>query len=497
MKKLLSVLLALMTLLTLALPALASEEGEAAVPAGEEALAPDAVTDELVYSGRCGENLTWSVEPDARVLTISGTGRMEDYDPGNGRYAPWYEAAKFMWVTRLVIADGVTSIGGNAFALLDLTDVTIPGSVTSIGEYAFNACEDLAEINLPDSVTSIGQGAFADCKSLTRVNLPRGVTRIERLTFGYCSSLKTVTLPAGVTSVGESAFAWCESLTGITLPDGVTSVGEAAFNGCGSLTEITIPDSVTSIGGWAFAYCKAMKSVTLPGGLQAVSSNTFFQCDALRDVYFGGSQTRWNEIVSMDGNDMLANATVHFGAAETAKEVEVALDPNGGYIVTDMGYANYVRFNVTVGEVYGRLDRVIRDGFSFEGWYTDPVGGSPVTPGTTCTNTSDHVLYAHWKADAPAGEPDVKLADDAKTARAEGFAGLYARVALVIDNGGVSGLFVTQATINDDGTIVIPSFMVPGLTVTAVNIALVPSIPDIQSSTPTVRAMDYRAIGKA
>ena len=494
MKKLLSVLLVLGLLLAPALPALASEE---AIPAAEETLAPDTAQDEWSYSGRCGENLTWSVDPDAGVLTISGTGRMEDYDPGNGRDAPWYEAAKFMWVTRLIIADGVTSIGQNAFMGLDLTDVTIPNSVTGIGDWAFYGCEDLAQITLPDSVTSIGEGAFNDCKSLTRVNVPKGVTSIGRLTFGYCGSLKAIALPAGVTSVGESAFAWCESLTGITLPDGVISIGENAFCGCGSLTDIVIPNSVTSIGGWAFAYCKAMKSVTLPGGLQAVKGNTFFQCGALRDVYFGGTQTRWSEIVDPEGNDALANATVHFGAAEEAREVEVALDPNGGYIVTDMGYANIARFNVTVGDVYGRLDRVVRDGYSFEGWYTDPAGGSLVTPGTTCTNTSDHVLYAHWRADAPAGDPDVKLADDAKTAQAAGFSGLYARVALVIDNGGVSGLYITQATINDNGTIVIPSFMVPGLTVTAVNITLVPSIQDIQSSTPTVKAMDYRAFGMA
>ena len=91
--------------------------------------------------------------------------------------------------------------------------------------------------------------------------------------------------------------------------------------------------------------------------------------------------------------------------------------------------------------------------------------------------------------------PKVTLSADAKNAQAESFAGLYARVALVIDNNGVSGLYVTQATINEGGEIIIPSFMIPGLTVKGVNVALVPTLADIQKSMPTVKASDSRMLG--
>ena len=91
--------------------------------------------------------------------------------------------------------------------------------------------------------------------------------------------------------------------------------------------------------------------------------------------------------------------------------------------------------------------------------------------------------------------PEISISADARTAHATGdFVGLYARVALVLDNGGQSGLYVTQATINTDGTIVIPSFMVPGLKVKGVNIALVPSLSDISSPQPNVKASDFRML---
>ena len=91
--------------------------------------------------------------------------------------------------------------------------------------------------------------------------------------------------------------------------------------------------------------------------------------------------------------------------------------------------------------------------------------------------------------------PSVTISDDSTTAQAiDGFEGLYARVALVLDNGGISGLYVTQAVINPDGRIVIPAFQVPGLVVTGISVALVPTVGDIASPTPTVLASDFVTI---
>jgi hypothetical protein len=117
--------------------------------------------------------------------------------------------------TECEILDGVTSIGINAFTSIKITSLTIPSSVTSIGEYAFSSCTSLASITIPDSVTSIGEYAFSSCTSLASIIIPDSVTRIEYYTFYSCSSLTSITIPDSVTRIENYAFANCSSLTDI------------------------------------------------------------------------------------------------------------------------------------------------------------------------------------------------------------------------------------------------------------------------------------------
>ena len=182
------------------------------------------------------DNLTWTLYADG-TLTISGTGAMKNYDY-NDNPSPVYNNSN---VKKVVIEDGVTSIGNSAFnECISLTSITIPDSVTSIGTYAFSGCRSLTSITIPDSVTSIGAYAFQSCSNLT-----------------------SITIPDSVTSIGASAFNSCSGLTSITIPDSVTSIGNFAFSYCISLTSITIPDSVTSIGSYAFYNCKNLTTISL------------------------------------------------------------------------------------------------------------------------------------------------------------------------------------------------------------------------------------------
>ncbi|HUD82558.1 MAG TPA: leucine-rich repeat protein, partial [Candidatus Saccharimonadales bacterium] len=141
----------------------------------------------------------------------------------------------------------VTGIGQNAFKDLDLTSVTIPDSVTTIGAHAFDTCTALGSVTIGSGVTSIGDLVFQDCFSLTNVTIDNGVTSIGGWMFADCSSLTSVVIPDSVTSIGEEAFSYCTSLTSVMIGNGVTSIGEIAFQGCFSLATITIPASVTSI----------------------------------------------------------------------------------------------------------------------------------------------------------------------------------------------------------------------------------------------------------
>ena len=144
---------------------------------------------------------------------------------------------------------------------VEVKDLVIPNSVTSIGNYAFSGCSGLISITIPNSVTSIGEYAFSGCSGLTSITIPNSVTSIREYAFKYCSSLTSVTIPNSVMSIGRSAFWGCSGLNSVTIPNSVTSIGDYAFRGCSGLTSVTIPNSVTSIGDYAFEACSGLTSV--------------------------------------------------------------------------------------------------------------------------------------------------------------------------------------------------------------------------------------------
>ena len=146
-----------------------------------------------------------------------------------------------------------------------ITDVVIlADGVTSIGDNAFDGCSSLKSINLPEEVTSIGESAFYGCISLTNISLPDGVTSIGDNAFAQCA-LISIILPEKLTSIGMATFADCGGLTSINLPKGVTSIEDGAFRGCTSLISISLPDGVTRIGDWAFESCSNLEEISLSG----------------------------------------------------------------------------------------------------------------------------------------------------------------------------------------------------------------------------------------
>ena len=157
-------------------------------------------------------NLTWTLYEDG-TLTISGTGAMKSYRNDDSPAVQKKDNVK-----KVVIEDGVTSIGASAFY----------------------SCKSLTSITIPDSVTSIGFTAFYACSSLTSITIPGSVTSMERSAFEFCTGLKSVTISDGVTSIGASAFYSCKNLTSITIPDSVTSIGKDAFKNCSSLQTISL-----------------------------------------------------------------------------------------------------------------------------------------------------------------------------------------------------------------------------------------------------------------
>ena len=240
-------------------------------------------------------------------------------------------------LTYITIPNSVTSIGDRAFAFCSsMTSITIPNSVTSIGYGAFSWCDSLTSIvvesgnttydsrnncnaiietatntlivgcqntTIPNSVTSIGNGAFEYCRSLTSITIPNSVTSIGIRAFYGCSSLTSITIPNSVTSIGDFAFSYC-SITSITIPNSVTSIGGDAFEGCSSLTSITIPNSVTSIGYGAFSYCSSLTSIVVESGNTTYDSRN--NCNAI-------IETATNTLIAGCQNTTIPNTVTSIG----------------------------------------------------------------------------------------------------------------------------------------------------------------------------------------
>ena len=252
-------------------------------------------------SGAC------TVTLEGTILTVSGSGAMADYAGGD---QPWKDYLSS--ISSIVIEDGVTGIGGNAFhGCTGLISVDIPTSVSYIGQTAFYACSSLTSVTIGSGVTNIGDGAFAG-SGLTSITIPANVTNIGKYAFAGCSNLATITVDGGNSKYDSrnSCNAIIETdlnklvvgCKGTTIPNSVTSIGESAFSDCTNLPSITIPASVTSIGEGAFMNCYNLASVTVYATTPpSLGNDAFFCCDGGLQIYVFGDlvdtyqgATRWS-----------------------------------------------------------------------------------------------------------------------------------------------------------------------------------------------------------
>ena len=220
-----------------------------------------------VASGKCGDSAKWTLDA-AGTLTISGTGRMYDYEwPADrgGTTPPWL-ANKYR--------DSIRALH-------------VEQGITYIGRCAFDSCSNLSDVTLPTSLRIIGQCAFNDCTALGSIQLPEGLTTIMEDAFN-AAGLVSITFPSTLRELRNGAFMNCEKLQSLRLPEGLTTIGDWAFYCNPNISSIYIPASVTTIGEEAFIYYNNLATVRY-GGSQSqwsavsVAANAF--PDGVRYVY--------------------------------------------------------------------------------------------------------------------------------------------------------------------------------------------------------------------
>lgn len=351
----------------------------------------------VVASGTCGKNLTWSLT-DTGLLTVSGTGPMEDYinvtvmDDPNDKIPPWTDGPSVP-VRAVVVEEGVTSVGvGAFFGCTELYSVTLPASVTGIGASAFLHCSNLRDVSLSEGLTAIGDYAFYECTSLQLVTVPESVTSIGVNPFCRCEGLEGVAvksgnqtytsvdgvlftadmstllsypggkagaeyaIPQGVKVIGEAAFDSVAGLQSVTVPDGVTTIGETAFI-WSQIQSVSLPASVTSIEYGAFSYCQNLQSVSLSEGLESlgglafcgsaiqsvvipasvtsIGDGAFANCFALEKIEIAGENQRYT---SVDGALYSADRTtlITYPAGKAAASFTI---PDGVTTVDAMAFS--------------------------------------------------------------------------------------------------------------------------------------------------------------
>ena len=310
------------------------------------------------------------------IYTVTGLGK--DSFTGYPFAGDWYKFGRN--IRSVTIPQSVTSIGDSAFSFcIALTEVTIPQSVTSIGKDAFVGCEKLDSLTIDDAATSIGDWAFAQCYVLSKLSLGKKIKTIGDYAFFDCRILDNVTIPQSVTSIGDYAFARCYDLTTLSLGENIETIGDRAFEDCWDLTNVTIPEKVETINPDTFAYCSRLKYITLPAGLTSFKDR-LISCPAgyIRQaskngaIYYNNYKAAADALLADNDDNSNIDDNHKLRKRNFLYLCKVTFDAKGGNLTDSAEVPVYKTEKITdtkANELTAIHDPT-RPGYKFTGWYT-------------------------------------------------------------------------------------------------------------------------------
>ena len=327
------------------------------------------------------------------TLTIKGNGPMANYNgyktSSNDSCAPWCE--KIQNITRLIVEDGVTTLGDN------ILYYSYSDSDSKFHSFHSNLCE----VELPQGLSYIGANAFCDSPKLNEVKIPSTVTKIKDSAFSRCTGLTKIELPPQLEEVGYSSFYGCSGLTEITIPSSVKIIRSGAFQNCTNLESVTLSEGIREIGTEAFMRTN-LKSLNIPKSVKKLGHDIVYNCFHVAYITIE-APSQLEE--TFDGSQGVFQPSCNTNVYCEPRLVRLLdhFDGNEGFIttvdVTLVDGDTITPKKIDYGADITALDTPTKQGYTFTGWYTDADCKTRYPDAQLFTNINDITLYAGWKFD--------------------------------------------------------------------------------------------------